>query len=216
MRLGRPLCQIVNKSGVPGVKVVDHRGQWVKIVGPNAPKAAHQFQAGPHMLVNRLIANYRITQGRCLLICLNDGEGMQAMQRGFADVSDFRITALYSSDDLAKAAKKRIGSTADADRIQSVSGSVDGLPYDDGSFDLVVGTGPIMIWGDREGKMREVYRVLRPGGVAFIGGRYLGMPDFRKVSSDDLRTSAAKTGLPGIRVLDDGGQWMENLKDRVD
>ena len=57
--------------------------------------------------------------------------------------------------------------------------------------------------------MREVYRALRPGGVAFIGGRYVGMPDSRKVSSEDLRASAAKTGIPAIRVVDDGGQWVE-------
>jgi ubiquinone/menaquinone biosynthesis C-methylase UbiE len=210
------LREIVDGCGVPGAKVVAHRGQWVKIVGPNAPPAAHKFQAGPHMLVNRLIADYRVTKGDCLLICLNDGEGARALQRGFADVSDFRITALYPSKDLAKAAKLRIESTKETARIDCASGAVGTLPFDDGSFDLIAGTGPIMIWGDREAKLRDVYRLLRPGGVAFIGGRYLGMPDFRKVSSDDLRASVAKTGLPGIRVLDDGGQWMEIRKGLAD
>ena len=69
-----------------------------------------------------------------------------------------------------------------------------------------------MIWGERGKKMREVYRVLRPGGVAFIGGRYIGMPDSRKVSSEDLRASAVKAGIPTIRVVDDEGQWVEIRK----
>jgi hypothetical protein len=29
------------------------------------------------------------------------------------------------------------------------------------------------------------------------------MPDFRKLSSEDLRTSAAQTGISSIRVIDD-------------
>ena len=38
------------------------------------------------------------------------------------------------------------------------------------------------------------------------------MPDSRKVSSEDLRTSAAKTGIPSIRVVDGMGQWVEVRK----
>jgi hypothetical protein len=65
--------------------------------------------------------------------------------------------------------------------------------------------------------MRELYRVLRAGGVALVGGRYLHMPEFRRVSSDALRQSAAETGIPSIRVIDDMGQWVEvrkGIKDR--
>ncbi len=77
--------------------------------------------------------------------------------------------------------------------------------------------GALAVWGDREKKMGEVYRVLRPGGAALIGGKYLGMPDFRKVSSEDLRASAAKTGISSIQVSDNMGQWIEirkGMKDR--
>ena len=60
--------------------------------------------------------------------------------------------------------------------------------------------------------MREVYRVLKTGGTALVGGKYLGMPEARKVSSEDLRASAARTGISSIRVIDDRGQWVEIRK----
>jgi len=60
--------------------------------------------------------------------------------------------------------------------------------------------------------MRELHRVLRPGGVALAGGMYRFMPDARKVSSDTLRREAARTGIPSVRVYDDLGQWLEIRK----
>ena len=206
------LKKIVAESGVPGAKVVEHRGQWVKIVGPEAPKAAHQFQGGPHMLANRFIADYAITEGSCLLICPNDSGGVQGLQQGFVEATDLEITALYPSEKVAGEAQKRISEAKLSERISCEVGTLDVLPFEEASFDLIAGAGPVLIWGDREKKMREVYRVLRQGGVAFIGGRYLGMPDFRKVSSEDLRASAAKTGISSIQVVDNMGQWVEIRK----
>ncbi|HUT89374.1 MAG TPA: class I SAM-dependent methyltransferase [Thermoguttaceae bacterium] len=206
------LRKIVRESGVPGAKVVEHRGQWVKIVGLEAPKAAHQFQSGPHMLVDRFVADYSITEGNCLLICPNDSGGVQGLQQGFVETTDLQITALYPSEKVAREAEKRTAEAKLSDRITCQTGTLDALPFEEASFDLIAGAGPVLIWGEREKKMREVYRVLRPGGVAFIGGRYLGMPDSRKVSSEDLRASAVKAGIPTIRVVDDGGQWVEIRK----
>ncbi len=206
------LKELVRESGVPGAKMVEYRGQWVKIVGSEAPKAAHQFQGGPHMLVDRFIADYSITEGKCLLLCPDDRDGVQGLQRGFVEATDLRITALYPSKKVAGEAEKRIMEAKLSDRINCDTGTLDALPFEEASFDLIVGAGPMLIWGEREKKMREAYRVLRPGGVASIGGRYLGMPDARRVPSEDLRASAAKTGIPAIRVVDDGGQWVEIRK----
>jgi len=207
------LKKIVRESRVPGAKVVEHRGQSVKIVGPKAPKAAHQFQAGPHMLANRILADYAITEGKCLLICPNDTGTVQGLQHGFVEATDLQITALYPSKEMTGEAERRIAEAKLGDRIICKTGTLEDIPFEEASIDLVAGVGPVLIWGEREEKMREVYRVLRPGGAAFIGGRYLGMPDFRKVSSEDLRASAAKTGISAIRVLDDRAQWIEIRKD---
>jgi ubiquinone/menaquinone biosynthesis C-methylase UbiE len=141
----------------------------------------------------------------------------QAMQQGFVESTDLEITALYPTEKVAAAAAKRIEEAKLSDRITCKVGTLVDLPFDDESFDLVAGVGPILIWDHREQKMQEIYRVLRSGGAALVGGKYLYMPDFRKVSSDTLRAAAAKTGIPSIRVSDDMGQWVEvrkGIKDR--
>lgn len=96
-------------------------------------------------------------------------------------------------------------------------GDIHDLRFDEGSFDLVAGVGPVLVWGDQAKAMQEIYRVLDEGGAGYVGGRYLYMPAFRKVSSDALRHSAAETGIPSLRVIDDMGQWVEvrkGIKDR--
>jgi ubiquinone/menaquinone biosynthesis C-methylase UbiE len=210
------LQKIVAQSGVPGVEVIDQRGQWVKIIGPRAPEQARQFQGGPHMLARRILADYAITRGRCLVICANDGGGVRSLQQGLVEASEVAITALYPSQKVAAEAEKRIREAGLGERITCGVGTLDSLPCEDETYDLIAGIGPILIWGDREKKMREVYRVLRNGGAAMMGGRYLGMPEFRKVSSRDLRSSAANTSLSSIRVVDDMGQWVEIRKGIAD
>jgi ubiquinone/menaquinone biosynthesis C-methylase UbiE len=169
------------------------------------------------MLAMRITADHDITEGDCLLVCANDKEGAVALQQGFLEMTDLQITALYPSEEVAGEAEKRIGEAKLADRIACKAGTLDGLPFDEASFDLVAGVGPMLIWGERQKKMQEIHRVLRPGGAALLGGKFLGMPDFRKVSSDTLRADAAKTGITSIRVSDDMGQWVEirkGIKDR--
>ncbi len=211
------LRKIVRESGVPGAEVIETRGQWVKIVGPKAPEAARRFQGGPEMLASRFVADYAITEGKCLLICGSDGDLQQALQRGFVNLTELEITALYPSEKVAGEAEKRLREAKVSRRIACKVGPLDALPFPETSFDLVAGVGPVLIWGDRQRKMREIYRVLRPGGAALVGGKYLGMPDFRKVSSETLRKDAAGTGIKSIRISDDMGQWVEvrkGVKDR--
>ena len=211
------LKKIVHDSGIAGAEVIQARGQWVKIVGPKAPEAARRVQSGPHLLVHRCIADYAITEGRCLLLCRGDGGLEQGLQQGFMEMTDLEITVLYPSEKVAGGAEKRIRQAKLTGRITCKAGDVHALPFDGSSFDLVAGTGPILLWGDRETAIREIYRVLRPGGAALVGGKYLHMPEFRKVSSKTLRKSAANTGIRSIRVTDDMGQWVEirkGIKDR--
>ncbi len=56
------------------------------------------------------------------------------------------------------------------DRLFAVVGVAEELPFPDASVDLVISRGSIFFWSDPVRGLREVERVLRPGGKAMIGG----------------------------------------------
>ena len=55
-------------------------------------------------------------------------------------------------------------------RLSAVVGSAESLPFPDNTVDLVVSRGSIFFWNDPVKGLREVQRVLRTGGKAYIGG----------------------------------------------
>ena len=57
-----------------------------------------------------------------------------------------------------------------ADRLFAVVGVAEQMPFPDNSVDLVVSRGSVFFWDDPAKGLQEVYRVLRPGGKAYIGG----------------------------------------------
>ena len=56
------------------------------------------------------------------------------------------------------------------DRLFAVVGVAENMPFPDNSVDLVVSRGAIFFFDDPVKGLQEVYRVLRPGGKAMIGG----------------------------------------------
>ncbi len=53
-------------------------------------------------------------------------------------------------------------------RIKFVLGSAESIPFDDGYFDLVISTLSLHHWADAPACMKEIRRVLKPGGEAWI------------------------------------------------
>ena len=66
--------------------------------------------------------------------------------------------------------KARAGAAAMGLRnVEVREGFLEDLPVDDASIDVVISNGVVNLTPDKEGVMREVYRVLRPGGRFQIG-----------------------------------------------
>jgi SAM-dependent methyltransferase len=56
------------------------------------------------------------------------------------------------------------------DKLVAVVGVAEDLPFPDDSVDLLISRGSIFFWDDPARGLQEVYRVLRPGCRAYIGG----------------------------------------------
>ncbi|MBN2289978.1 MAG: class I SAM-dependent methyltransferase, partial [Candidatus Glassbacteria bacterium] len=54
-------------------------------------------------------------------------------------------------------------------RVEAVAADAQDLPFPSDYADIVVSRGSFQLWGDRQKAFAEVYRVLKPGGRAFIG-----------------------------------------------
>ena len=118
-----------------------------------------------------------------------------------------------------------------AHRVVAVVGKAESMPLPSESVDLVVSRGSIFFWDDPAKGIAEVYRVLRPGGEAMIGGgrgkhypewarrefsrRRQGNMDpnseatkrFRRLRSPDtFRQWAEQGGVPDFEVIGQGAR----------
>lgn len=100
---------------------------------------------------------------------LEVGSGPGRLAVKIAETSpDLRVTGLDISPDMVEMANALATRAGVADRVTFQLGDVAALPFPDASFDAVVSTFSFHHWPDRAGGLTQIYRVLRPGGIARI------------------------------------------------
>lgn len=118
------------------------------------------------LLAQQIIDDYQIKKGRCVDIGCGDGKlGLELAKK----------TALYVymldiNKDVLLKAKDNCCKTALSNQTTIIQANVEQLPFLSNLFDLVVSRGSIFFWNDKVAGLREIYRVLKPCGVAMIGG----------------------------------------------
>jgi ubiquinone/menaquinone biosynthesis C-methylase UbiE len=115
--------------------------------------------------------------GKCLLD-LGCGDGtysFAAFQRGA------RVTGVDISDAMLNSARRRAAACGAS--IEWRQASAESLPYDSGTFDIVLAVTILCFIKDPLQVVQEVSRVLRPGGSFIIGelGRYSSWAASRRV-----------------------------------
>jgi len=120
----------------------------------------------------------------------------------------------------------------------AIVGPAESLPLPDCSVDVVVSRGSVFFWKSPADGIREVHRVLRPGGKAMVGGGLgSGYPDwarrefmrrrtegqsedspeakrFRETrSAEAFRKTAREAGLKSFEVVRDDGRPAEDDAD---
>ncbi|HLW55041.1 MAG TPA: class I SAM-dependent methyltransferase [Candidatus Angelobacter sp.] len=129
----------------------------------------------------------------------------------------------YSSEAVAMAGKIN-RKAVEAGRVEIREGSVSRLPFPDGSFDLVTAVETHFWWPDLPADMREVLRVLKPGGTlaviaevykgaktatARLAEKYLPLTGLKLLSVDEHRELLAGAGYTDIQVVVEAGKgWI--------
>jgi ubiquinone/menaquinone biosynthesis C-methylase UbiE len=81
---------------------------------------------------------------------------------------DRAVIGVDLSPAMVRMARARAAREGLAERVRFLEGNAAALPLDDGAFDLVVSTLSLHHWRDRAAALREIHRVLKPGGRAWI------------------------------------------------
>ncbi|WP_249779828.1 class I SAM-dependent methyltransferase [Bradyrhizobium sediminis] len=146
------------------------------------------------------------------LLDVGCGDGAMAFELARQGAS---VTALDADPSMIAAARLRAES--EATRAQFVEGNAESLPFDDATFDIVVAVTVLCFVRDAERAVKEIARVLKPGGRLVIGelGRWslwatqrrirgwLGHPVWGAVkfrTAADLRSLAEAAGLRVVAI----------------
>jgi ubiquinone/menaquinone biosynthesis C-methylase UbiE len=83
--------------------------------------------------------------------------------------SGAKIWGIDLAPTMIELARRHAAESAAADRLHFEVADVAELPFPDDYFDAVISSGSIKHWPDQVSALREIHRVLVPGGHAFIG-----------------------------------------------
>jgi ubiquinone/menaquinone biosynthesis C-methylase UbiE len=79
-----------------------------------------------------------------------------------------KVYGVDYSDESVAAAKRTNARWIELGRVEIRNGSVSRLPFPDGMFDLVTAVETHFWWPNLPGDMREVFRVIKPGGTLVL------------------------------------------------
>jgi ubiquinone/menaquinone biosynthesis C-methylase UbiE len=119
-------------------------------------------------------------------VCLDAGCGGGYLGLALAGMSDLSFYFLDSSADMIAFAEKNIAEKQMQERARAILSDITAIPLDNESVDLVISRGSVFFWPDLAQAFKEIFRVLKPGGYAFIGGG-LGTPEMRQNILDEMK-----------------------------
>ncbi len=112
-------------------------------------------------------------------VCLDVGCGGGYLGLALAPLCQLDFVFLDQSPAMLDCARTNISRFQLQQRATTVVASVQAMPLCDATVDLVVSRGSVPFWDDLPGAFSELYRVLRPGGRAYVGGG-MGPPQLRE------------------------------------
>lgn len=121
-------------------------------------------------LARQIKEDYNITRG----VGVDAGSGPGYLAIELAKITELEIIALDIDPEAVKIARRNVKKAKLEGRVKPVLGDVEKMPFPENFADLVISRGSYLFWKDKVKAFREIWRILKPGGVALIGG---GMGD---------------------------------------
>lgn len=129
------------------------------------------------VLAKQILSRSNIKEG----VCLDLGSGPAMLGMALSKEADLLIYALDYSQEMLALAQENIQEASLSKTVQPVLGDVHRLPWPEKSIDLVVSRGSIFFWDNLTKVCQEVARVLKPGGLAYIGGGFGSQELYEKI-----------------------------------
>jgi len=104
--------------------------------------------------------------------CLDVGSGPAHLAIALATLSDLTVFALDNAKPMCQIAEANVEKYRLERRVKPVFGDVNAIPFGNASMDLVVSRGSFFFWENLPHGLSECWRVLKPGGMAYIGGGF--------------------------------------------
>jgi ubiquinone/menaquinone biosynthesis C-methylase UbiE len=150
--------------------------------------------------------------------------GGRTVSKLAAMAAEGKVYGVDYSDKSVAASKRTNARGIDAGRVEIRQGSVSRLPFSDGMFDLVTGVETHFWWPDLQGDMREVFRVVKPGGTLVLiaevyGGskakagqladKYASRTGMKLLSAEEHRELLEEAGCSDVRIIEERGKgWI--------
>ena len=172
-----------------------------------------------HRRINaRAVAALDVADRDVLDVGFGGGVGLRRALRAGART----VTGVDVSAPMVAQARRRLRSDVAAGRVRIEQAGVEALPYPDGSFDRVLTVHTIYFWTDPSAGLRELRRVLRPGGRLLVATAakdvMARMPftayGFRLFEEAELESLLTDAGLSEV-VVERDGSWVISHASRL-
>jgi ubiquinone/menaquinone biosynthesis C-methylase UbiE len=150
--------------------------------------------------------------------------GGRTVSKLAAIASEGKVYGVDYSEDSVAASKRTNARWINSGQVEIQQGSVSQLPFADEVFDLVTGVETHFFLPDLPGDVREILRVLKPGGTlvliaeiyrgagtkaAELADRYVQLTGMTLLTVDEHRDLLEGRGYSDVRVIEERGRgWI--------